>query len=202
MSYSIVPLHVKHVGGHIMTKEQLIALGLTEEQAQSILDGFGTMVPKTRLDDKIKELKAANDTIAERDRQLEDLKPKAAGHEALQAEITRLQQENKDNADKHASELAETRLTSAVKLAITGKVQDLDIVSGLLDKTKIELDEQGNVKGGLDEQLTTLKESKSFLFVPDEEEQPAVPSFGGGNPTPPKQGGSDDPFTAKLAKYE
>lgn len=203
MSYSIVPLHVKHVGGHIMTKEQLIALGLTEEQAQSILDGFGTMIPKSRLDDKIKELKAANDTIVERDRQLEDLKPKAAGHEALQAEITRLQQENKDNADKHSAELAETRLTSAVKLALTGKVQDLDIVSGLLDKTKIELDEQGNVKAGLDDQLATLKESKSFLFVPETDpEQPPAPTFGGGNPTPPQQGGSDDPFTAKLAKYE
>ncbi|WP_107841880.1 phage scaffolding protein [Metasolibacillus meyeri] len=186
-----------------MTKEQLLAMGLTEEQAQSVLDGFGTMVPKSRLDEKIKELKAANDTITERDTQLEELKPKAAGNDALQAEITRLQQENKDNADKHATELAETRLSSAVKLALTGKVQDLDIVSGLLNKEKIELDEQGNVKGGLDDQLMALKESKSFLFVPETESaQPPAPNFGGGNHNPPQGGGDNDPFTAKLAKYE
>jgi len=154
-----------------MNKEQLIKLGLTEEQAQSVLDGFGKMVPKSRLDDKIKELEIANDTISKYETDLEDLKPKAAGNEALLQQIQQLQDENKTAKDQYEAELAETRLTSAVKLALTGKVQDLDIVSGLLDKTKIELDEQGNVKGGLDEQLTTLKESKSFLFVPETEER-------------------------------
>ena len=154
-----------------MNKEQLIRLGLTEEQAQSVLDGFGKMVPKSRLDDKIKELEIANDTISKYETDLEDLKPKAAGNEALLQQIQQLQDENKTAKDQYEAELAETRLTSAVKLALTGKVQDLDIVSGLLDKTKIELDEQGNVKGGLDEQLTTLKESKSFLFVPETEER-------------------------------
>ena len=154
-----------------MNKEQLIKLGLTEEQAQSVLDGFGKMVPKSRLDDKIKELEIANDTISKYETDLEDPKPKAAGNEALLQQIQQLQDDNKTAKDQHEAELAETRLTSAVKLALTGKVQDLDIVSSLLDKTKIELDEQGNVKGGLDEQLTTLKESKSFLFVPETEER-------------------------------
>jgi len=154
-----------------MNKDQLIALGLSEEQAQSVLDGFGQMVPKSRLDDKIQELKTAKNTITKYETDLEELKPKAAGNEALLQQIQQLQDDNKTAKDQYEAELAETRLTSAVKLALTGKVQDLDIVSGLLDKTKIELDEQGNVKGGLDEQLTTLKESKSFLFVPETEER-------------------------------
>lgn len=169
-----------------MTKEQLIAMGLSEEQAQQILDGFGTMVPKSRLDDKIKELKTANDTIAERDNQLKELEPLAAGNKDLVDQIKQLQADNKTAKEQHDTELAETRLTSAVKLALTGKVQDLDIVSGLLDKTKIELDEQGNVKGGLDDQLTTLKESKSFLFVPENEpQQQQPPSWSGGQHNPP-----------------
>lgn len=169
-----------------MNKEQLIALGLTEEQAQQVIDGFGTMVPKTRLDDKIKELKTANDTITKYEADLEDLKPKAAGNEKLLEQIQKLQDDNKTAKEQHETELAETRLTSAVKLALTGKVQDLDIVSGLLDKTKIELDEQGNVKGGLDEQLTTLKESKSFLFMPENEpQQQQPPSWSGGQHNPP-----------------
>lgn len=154
-----------------MNKDQLIALGLSEEQAQSVLDGFGQMVPKSRLDDKIQELKTAKNTITKYETDLEELKPKAAGNEALLQQIQQLQDDNKTAKDQYDAELAETRLTSAVKLALTGKVQDLDIVSSLLDKSKIELDEQGNVKGGLDEQLTTLKESKSFLFVPETEER-------------------------------
>lgn len=185
-----------------MNKEQLIALGLSEEQAQSVLDGFGQMVPKSRLDEKIKELKTANDTIAERDNQLKELEPLAAGNKDLVDQIKQLQADNKTAKEQYDAELAETRLTSAVKLALTGKVQDLDIVSGLLDKTKIELDEQGNVKGGLDEQLTTLKESKSFLFVPENEpQQQQPPSWSEGQYNPPSNT-NDDPFAAKLAKYE
>lgn len=187
-----------------MKKEALIALGLTEEQAQSVLDGFGHMVPKARLDEKIEELKAVQTQVTERDTQLEELKPKAAGNEALLEQIQKLQDENKTAKEQYDAELSETRLSSAVKLALTGKVQDLDIVSGLLDKTKIELDELGNIKGGLDDQLTTLKESKSFLFVPettDEPPAPPAPQFTPGSPTPPA-GGSNDPFAAKLAQYQ
>ena len=190
-----------------MNKEQLIALGLSEEQAQSVLDGFGQMVPKSRLDDKIQELKTAKDTITKYETDLEELKPKAAGNEALLQQIQQLQDDNKTAKDQHEAELAETRLTSAVKLALTGKVQDLDIVSSLLDKTKIELDEQGNVKGGLDEQLTTLKESKSFLFVPEndqqqQQQQQQPPSWSGGQHNPPSGGNEPANLTEALAaKY-
>lgn len=153
------------------TLEKLIEAGFTEEQAKQIMDGMGQVVPKSRLDDKIQELNTAKNTITKYETDLEELKPKAAGNEVLLQQIQQLQDDNKTAKDQYEAELAETRLTSAVKLALTGKVQDLDIVSSLLDKSKIELDEQGNVKGGLDEQLTTLKESKSFLFVPETEER-------------------------------
>lgn len=185
-----------------MNKEQLMALGLSEEQAQSVLDGFGQMVPKTRLDDKIKELKTANETITKYEVDLEDLKPKAVGNDKLLEQIQKLQDDNKANTEKHQAELAETRLNSAMKLALSGKVQDIDIVLGQLDKTKIELDEQGNVKAGLDDQLTTLKESKSFLFMPENEPpQQQPPSWSGGQHNPPAPT-NDDPFAAKMAKYE
>lgn len=168
-----------------MTKEQLVALGLTEEQAQQILDGFGTMVPKTRLDDKIKELKAANDTIAERDTQLEDLKPKAAGNESLQAEITRLQKENKDNADQHAADLAETQRTFALDSALKdAKVHNPKAVKALLDQEKIKLN--GEALEGLTEQLDALKQSDAYLFA-EEQQQQQPPSWSGGQHTPPAQ---------------
>ncbi|MFF2174964.1 phage scaffolding protein [Lysinibacillus sp. NPDC058147] len=150
-----------------MKKEDLIALGLSEEQADKVIEGYGQMIPKSRLNEKIEELRVANETIGERDNQIADLIPKAAGHESLQNEITNLQQANQTAKEQYDADLAKTRLVSAMKLGLTGKVHDVDIVLSQLDQTKIELDEQGNVKAGLDDQLTTLKESKSFLFVAD-----------------------------------
>lgn len=167
-----------------MTKEQLMALGLTEEQAQQVIDGYGTMIPKSRLDDKIKELKTANDTIAERDQQIEGLKPKAAGNEALQNEITRLQQENKDNADKHAADLAEQQRTFAIESALKdAKVHNPKSVKALLDMEKIKLN--GEALEGLKEQLDALKQSDAYLFAPEEQQHQNQPSWSGGQHNPP-----------------
>lgn len=55
-------------------KEDLIALGLSEEQADKVIAGFGTMVPKSRLDDKINEVKDLTTQLKDRDTQLNDLK--------------------------------------------------------------------------------------------------------------------------------
>lgn len=57
-----------------MKKEDLIALGLSEEQADKVIAGFGTMVPKSRLDDKINEVKDLTTQLKDRDTQLNDLK--------------------------------------------------------------------------------------------------------------------------------
>ncbi|MGE7022005.1 phage scaffolding protein [Solibacillus cecembensis] len=152
-----------------MTKEQLIALGLTEEQAQAVLDGYGQTVPKSDFDNKVNELKIANDTISDRDTQLEGLKKVDA--EGLQEKITNLQQENAQAKLDHAKQLKDERLSTALKLALTGKVHDVDLVLSLFDKEQIELDEKGNITKGLDEQRKTLQESKSFLFVPEKEEK-------------------------------
>ena len=184
-----------------MTKEQLMALGLTEEQAQQVIDGYGTMIPKSRLDDKIKELKTANDTIAERDQQIEGLKPKAAGNEALQNEITRLQQENKDNADKHAADLAEQQRTFALESALKdANVHNPKSVKALLDMEKIKLN--GEALEGLKEQLDALKQSDAYLFAPEEQQQQKPPSWSGGQHNPP--GGGNEPTNlseALAAKY-
>lgn len=103
--------------------------------------------------------------IADRDIQLEDLKKvDAAG---LQAEITRLQGENKTAKETYDAELKNLQLTNAIKLALTGKVHDESIVTGLVDKTKLIVGEDGKIVG-LDEQLNSLKEGKAFLFKTEE----------------------------------
>lgn len=148
-----------------LNKEQLIELGLTEEQADKVVAGFGTMVPKARLDEKIKEAKEYKEQVADRDAQLTDLQSKAAGNESLQSEITKLQAANKEAQTKYETDLKDIKLSAAIKLALNGNVQDVDIVSNLLDRSKVELNEDGTVKDGLESQISSLKEAKPFLFV-------------------------------------
>ncbi|WP_419962095.1 phage scaffolding protein [Psychrobacillus sp. BM2] len=152
-----------------MNKEQLIALGLTEEQVNKVIEGYGTTIPKSRFDEVNNTKNQLETDLASRDKQLEELKKvDAAG---LQTKITELQQENADAKTKYESDLKEAQLSSAIKLALVGKVHDADIATTLLDKALIELDTEGKVTKGLDEQLKTLQESKPFLFVPEKKEQ-------------------------------
>lgn len=164
-----------------MNKEQFVALGLSEEQAdkaaaasQDELKGF---VPKARFDEVNEAKKQAEKGNADRDKQLEELKKSTGDSVALQEQITKLQGDNKTASEKYEADLKELKLSAAVKLALAGEAHDPDIVAGFLDKDKIELDDSGAVKGGLDDQVKALRESKGFLFV---EKDP--------NPTPKPKG--------------
>lgn len=58
-----------------MKKEDLLAMGLTEEQADKVMDGLnGDFVTKSRFNEVNTELKAARTALSERDKQLEELK--------------------------------------------------------------------------------------------------------------------------------
>lgn len=152
-----------------MNKEALIALGLTPEQADKVIEGYGTTIPKSRFDDVNNAKKQLETDLASRDKQLDDLKKvDAAG---LQAQIEKLQGENATAKQEYESKLKDTQLSSAIKLALVGKVHDADIAITQIDKTTIELNEEGKVTKGLDEQLKTLQEAKPFLFVPEKKEQ-------------------------------
>lgn len=149
-----------------MTKEELIALGLTEEQAGKVLDGYKGYVPKSRFDEVNNAKKAAEDTIKERDKQLEDLKKNSGDAEALKAEIAKLQGENKANADKYAAEIKAMQINSAVEKELTAAgAKNLKAVKALLaDLDKAELD--GETVKGLADQIKKLKggEDTKFLF--------------------------------------
>ncbi|MEC0089340.1 phage scaffolding protein [Paenibacillus macquariensis] len=163
-----------------MNKEQLMALGLTEEQANKIVEGFGTMIPKIRFDEVNDAKKQAESDLKDRDNQLTDLKKSTGDNKALQEQITQLQTDNKTASDKYDAEVKALRINTALKLALATDTHDPDLVAGLLDKAKIELDESGNVKSGLDDQIKSLRESKAFLFAEKKEDKP--PLFKGAKP--------------------
>lgn len=158
-----------------MTKEELIALGLNEEQAGKVLEGYKGYVPKTRFDEVNAAKKAAEDTVKERDKQLEDLKKASGDSEALKAQIAQLQADNKAAADKYAAELKAVQINSAVEKELTAAgAKNLKAVKALLEGLdKAELDGE-NVKG-LAEQIKKLKTGEDTKFLFNE----AAPGFKG-----------------------
>lgn len=150
-----------------MTKEQLVAMGLSEELVNKVLEGYKGYVPKARFDEVNDAKKKAEDTIKERDGQLEALKKSGGDVEALKGEIAKLQTENKAAAEKAAAELKEVQISNAVEKALMGaNAKNLKAVKALLNLDKAELDADGNVKG-LKEQIEGLAKAddSKFLFA-------------------------------------
>jgi len=174
-----------------MNKEQFIALGLSEDLADKAAtasaDELKTYIPKTRFDEVNTAKKTAEDTLKERDAQLEKLSKDAGASEELKAEITRLQGENKTAKDQYDADLKELTISNAIKAALNGKVHKESVALGLIDKTKLVLD--GDKIVGLDEQIKALKESDGYLFKPDDgQQQQQAPGFqvgSNGQGTPP-----------------
>lgn len=148
-----------------MTKETLIALGLTEEQAGKVLDSYKGYVPKSRFDEVNNAKKTAEETIRARDKQLEELKKKSGDADALKAEIEKLQSENKTAADKFAADLKALKINNAVERALSSAgAKNLKAVKALLDLNEAEMD--GEDVKGLADQIKRLKanEDTKFLF--------------------------------------
>ena len=150
----------------------------------TFLPNDGTYVPIS----KFNEANEAKKTLeTERDNyktELDKLKNSTDNVEDLKKQISTLNDTIANNKTNYEKTLNETRMNSAVKVALAGKVQDVDIVSGLLDKTKITLDDStGNVKMGLEEQLKELQTNKPFLFLDTKgQDDKTVGAKGGDNP--------------------
>ncbi len=152
-----------------MKKEELVKLGLTEEDADKVaktseeeLKGF---VPKSRFDEVNEARKHAEESVKERDKQIEGLKESAGDAEKLKQQIEQLQQDNKAKDSNHALEIKKLKIDNAVDSALnTAKAKNLKAVRALLDLDKAELDENGSVKG-LAEQIKKLSEAEDSKFM-------------------------------------
>ena len=146
-------------------------------------------VPKQEFNEAIEAKKKLEGDIKTRDTQLEELTKKTGNAEELQEQIKTLQEENKQAQKKYDADMKELKVTNAIKVAITGKVQDEDIVAGLVDREKIIAGKYGSITG-LDEQIKALQESKPFLFKDS--------SPGGYNPALGSGGGVPNPFAKET----
>ena len=164
-----------------MNKEELIKLGLTEEQATKVLEAAKTQlegfIPKSRFDEVNTAKIQLEKDIVERDKQLTTLKKDVGDNETLKQTITDLQTANKTAADNYAVELATLKLNSAIDTALVGhKAKNIKAVKGLIDTSKISLDGENLL--GLDEQLKTLKEAEDSKFLFEEVKTEITPPAG------------------------
>lgn len=154
-----------------MNREFLRSLGLDDSAIDKIMAEHGKTVNELReenlnLNTQVEELKALEKQIEDRDNQLSELKEKAQGNDELTKQLDELQAQNESLKAKYEEEKKEIQLNSAIKLALKGLVHDTDITSNLITKDNLALTDSGKV-AGLDEQISKLKEEKSFLFIQD-----------------------------------
>lgn len=149
-------------------EEYIVSLNLADDARKKVTEGLKNFlkdnyVEKAKFDEAAAAKSNLETQIKERDKQLDTLKKTAGDKEKLEATIKQLQEDNKSAKTKYETDLKNLRIDSAVKLKLSGTAQDVDIVAGLIDKTKLIVSDDGTV-AGLDEQINPLKQSKPFLF--------------------------------------
>lgn len=154
-----------------MKKEDLLKLGLSEEDAKKAADTSAEelkgYIPKARFDEVNNEKKKLELDVCDRDSQLETLKNSTGDVEAMKKQITDLQADNKKKDETHAAEIKQLKIDAAVSAALTSaKAKNEKAVRALLDPEKIELLDDGTIKG-LDDQIKKLVEAEETKFLFD-----------------------------------
>ena len=154
-----------------MKKEELMKLeGMTEDLATKIAEQSAEelkgMIPKSRLDEVIKERDNAKADHANVLKELGSLQKETGDVQSLKDKIQELQDNAKEAEKTHAAEIQTLKINNAVDTALIGeKALNIKAVKALLNLEGAELDENGSVKG-LADQIKALKtaDDSKFLF--------------------------------------
>ena len=175
--------------------KEIIGDAYTEEMDADVSKKIGELfVSREDFNTVNTAKKTLEDTVSERDKQLEQLKNSTGDIEALKTQITTLQNDNKAAADKYAADIAQIRLDNAAEKTLTAAgAKNIVAVKALLAEflKGAKVSDDGTVKG-LEEEIKKLStdEATSFLFnVANPGTQPNFAGMqpgnpGGSNPTP------------------
>ena len=169
-----------------MNKEDLLKLGLSEEQAEKVLSAnveqLKGFIPKSRFDEVNNTKKQLEKDLKDRDVQLENLKNSSGNLETMKQTIESLQRDNKVAKDNFEAELAKFKLESAIdNTLLSSNAINTKAVKALLDMGKIKLD--GEVLIGINEQIEALKTAEdSKMLFKAAESKPKEPNFSGVKP--------------------
>ncbi|MCS4487199.1 phage scaffolding protein [Staphylococcus americanisciuri] len=149
-----------------MKREFLRGLGLEEDTVQKIVDEHHDTLrqfkDKAQKADLLQEqLDKANQELENRDKQITDLqKAKDGDNQELKDKLEQYKQEN----SQYQADMKELKLNNAIKLAVAKDANDANDVLLMLDKSTLELQEDGTVKG-LEDAVKALQETKPYLFA-------------------------------------
>ena len=181
-----------------MKKEEFIALGISEEVAEKAANASAEelkgYVPKSRFDEVNEAKKTAENTIKERDKQLEDLKKSAGDSEALQKQIAELQESNKTAAQEHEKAMKRLKRESIDNQLLTeAGAKNAKAVAALLEALDEKMDDE-TYKAERLKQIAAVQKDNDFLFNPKQN----TPQVQGASPIPSADGLPD----AKRTGYE
>lgn len=153
-----------------MKTEFLNSLGIEDKEViRSIMAENGRDVENAKKDHEelAQKVEGLESQLAERDKQLTELKKSAKDNEELTKKITELEENNKTIKSEYEGKLESMRLDSEIEGKLRdAKAKNVKAVRALIDP-----------KGDLDEQIKTLKsgEDTGFLFE-TEQKNPAPPA--------------------------
>ena len=151
-----------------MKLEDLLKEGFTEDQAKKILELHkkaidGNFVPKETFNAEREKLKTANETIADRDKQITELGKFKGTAEELQKKVDDLTAQNTKSAEEYEAKLKDMEETTAIRAAIGDQVHSVDDIMPKLDRTKMTI-KDGKVVAGLVEQMDAIKKASPHYF--------------------------------------
>lgn len=151
-----------------MTKEQLQALNLTEEQINAIIEDYGkNYVSKTQFNEKNDAYKQAKQEIENLTNDISTLSEANKANEALQSQIKELQDAATQREADYKESIKNMKIDTAITKALSKSgAMNETILTGLLDRTKIAIGEDNTITG-IQEQIVALKESDPYLFKQD-----------------------------------
>lgn len=151
-----------------MTKEQLQALNLTEEQINAIIEDYGkNYVSKTQFNEKNDAYKQAKLEIENLTTDISTLSEANKANEALQSQIKELQDAATQREADYNENIKNMKIDTAITKALSKSgAMNETILTGLLDRTKIAIGEDNTITG-IQEQIVALKESDPYLFKQD-----------------------------------
>lgn len=175
-----------------MKKDELLEIGLTEEQANKVfaLNGQDIEREKAKTAAAKADLEKAQTALADREKDLEALKKTAGDAEATKKQLEELQAKYTKETEAHKAEIAERDYDAAVAshvadLKFSSKGAKAAFVAELKAK-KLEI-KDGKLDG-FDKYLEEAKKADPEAFTPDK----PVPHFGrpaGGGEGKPKTTG-------------
>lgn len=143
-----------------MKKEELTALGITDEQAAKVLGMHGK-----EQNEAASKLSEAENKLAAAEKNAKELTEKVKAFDGV--DVAALKKTAEDWETKYNADITKAKVDNAVSLALTrAGAKDVDLARHLIDTSILKLD--GDKVIGLSEQLEKAKNDKAFLFGSDE----------------------------------